>query len=347
MSRCILRARQTLGEAVRTVRPSVNHSAPATLLENVNRALDDFEELIRIHAGDRASFKIMFTDCARTGRGAADLVNRRTAFRATSSIWGVQAKTHLQTALVQPGDDPHLTHLAMVKGFYKLRQLRADAAWTIARTRYMDSDRVVRRSYTLSPIDPAFEGIQGISLLGDFCSRPLPKIREVNMGGGLVRWEVMGNGIGDTAAITCVEGNVAYNVASRYRDEHNPFGETAATVCVPIEVVIVDFIIREDTFGPIAPTAAVYGKLPGSTLFPSTEPECDRLAMDESVTHLGKGPSVLHTPDVPKYPEMARYIFDQLGWDGERFDVYRCRIEYPVVPSAVVIRHDMPDPRST
>ncbi|MCH7702712.1 MAG: hypothetical protein IID37_13600, partial [Planctomycetes bacterium] len=156
--------------------------------------------------------------------------------------------------------------------------------------------------------------------------------------------ELLGNGIGDTAAITCVQGSVVHDAASRYRDEHNRVGTTAATVCIPSEVLILDFLIREDTFGPITPQAAVYGQLPGMTPQPVSNPERHRLALDESVIYLGKGPSVLHSPDVPKYPDMARYVFDRLGWDGERFDVYRCRIEYPVVPSEVIIRHDMPDP---
>ena len=319
-------------------------SVPAAMLEDVTRAFDDFEELIRVHAGDRVSFQTMMTGCAKTGRGAPDLVNRRTAFRASSSIWGVQVKTQLAVALVQPGDDPHLIHLANVKGFFKLRQLRANAPLIIGTILCSDGDGVVRRSFTPRPIDPASEQIQGISLLGEFCSQPLPKVRQVNVGGGFVHWQLLGNGIGDTAAITCVVGNVADNAASRYRDEHNPFGEASAIVCIPSEVVIVDFLIREDTFGPITPEAAVYGLLPGASPFPSTNPDRHQLALDESVIYLGKGPSVLHTPDVPKYPDMARFIFDRLGWDGERFDVYRCRIEYPVVPSEVLIRHDMPDP---
>jgi hypothetical protein len=63
----------------------------------------------------------------------------------------------------------------------------------------------------------------------------------------------------------------------------------------------------------------------------------------ESVTYLGKGPSVLYTADVPRYPELANYAFERLGWDGERFDVYRCRVEYPVLPSTVAMVFDLPE----
>ena len=65
----------------------------------------------------------------------------------------------------------------------------------------------------------------------------------------------------------------------------------------------------------------------------------------ESVMYLGQGLSVLPTREVPRYVELARYATDRLGWDADRFDVYRCRIEYPVMPSTVVLRFDLPEPR--
>jgi hypothetical protein len=41
-------------------------------------------------------------------------------------------------------------------------------------------------------------------------------------------------------------------------------------------------------------------------------------------------------------PELCRYAFERLGWDAERFDVYRCRVEYPVLPSTVVMQFELP-----
>ena len=61
------------------------------------------------------------------------------------------------------------------------------------------------------------------------------------------------------------------------------------------------------------------------------------------MTHLGRGPSVLHTADVPRYSKIAGYVFDRLGWDGSRFDVYRCRVQSPVVPSTVTLQFELPE----
>jgi hypothetical protein len=62
---------------------------------------------------------------------------------------------------------------------------------------------------------------------------------------------------------------------------------------------------------------------------------------------LGQGTSVLPTPDVPRYVEMADYVAERVRWDLDQFEVYRCRVEYPVMHSAVVIRFDLPKGRAS
>jgi hypothetical protein len=58
--------------------------------------------------------------------------------------------------------------------------------------------------------------------------------------------------------------------------------------------------------------------------------------------YLGKGPSVLCSADVPRYPEMAAYALARLGSNGDRFDVYRCRVEYPVLATTVRVIFSLP-----
>lgn len=114
-------------------------------------------------------------------------------------------------------------------------------------------------------------------------------------------------------------------------------------VRTPCEAVVVDLLVREDTFGAIEPEMAVYGEQSGGSSYPAPGSERDLLPIRQPVLSLGKGPSVLHTPDVPRYAEMARFAFDRLGWEAERFDVFRIRIEYPVMPSSVVLRFELPE----
>ena len=99
-------------------------------------------------------------------------------------------------------------------------------------------------------------------------------------------------------------------------------------------------ILEPYGLGEIAPEVLVHGDHRSGDAIPEGR-ECDLLPLRELVVYMGKGPSVLQTLDVPRYPEMAQYAFDRLGWDGEKFDVYRCRVAYPVMPSSVVVRFDL------
>jgi hypothetical protein len=40
---------------------------------------------------------------------------------------------------------------------------------------------------------------------------------------------------------------------------------------------------------------------------------------------------------------MIRYALGKLGWDGERFDVYRVEMQYPIIPTSVIMMHDLPE----
>jgi hypothetical protein len=90
------------------------------------------------------------------------------------------------------------------------------------------------------------------------------------------------------------------------------------------------------------PELAVYSELRGLTA--GEHSEHDELPLYETISFLGYGPTAIHTPEVPRYGEMARYVFDKLGWDGEGFRVYRVLMQYPPIPTAVVMKHDLPEP---
>ena len=106
-------------------------------------------------------------------------------------------------------------------------------------------------------------------------------------------------------------------------------------IVTPSEVLNVDLLIHESMhISDALPRPTVFGSaLGGERLW-----EChdvDELPMRVEVATLGRGIDVLHSPDVPQYPEMARFVFERLGWDADSFYAYRCRVDYPVIPSLV------------
>jgi hypothetical protein len=46
---------------------------------------------------------------------------------------------------------------------------------------------------------------------------------------------------------------------------------------------------------------------------------------------------------MPHYVEMVEDVAERLGIDPEPLRVYRCRVEYPFMPSSVVMCFDAPE----
>jgi hypothetical protein len=322
-------------------------NVPAERVRAVETAVREFERLIDVHAGDRATLEMMLLSHGSEGRRRADLVQRKAALAANSYIWGVQARTQLKTDFLFPAAEKGRLDIATVRGFVGLRRIRPNVPWVIARARIADDRGNVLRPAGREPLDPVEDdpaSSHGAPLLREFCSKPLPRFRRVSGPHGFLEDELVEGDVGNTGAVTCITGEVTRSVASYYRAEHNRIAALVVRMHTPCEALLFDVFMHEDLFGPIEPEVAVYGELQGGPPVPPVEGrERDRLALGESVEYLGKGPSVVHTPHVPRYAEMIRYALGKLGWDGERFDVYRVEMQYPIIPTSVIMMHDLPE----
>jgi hypothetical protein len=317
-------------------------ASPESLREAGDAVLA-FQQVVKDHAGDRSTFDSMISAKA-TPEDAMQvyLENKRLAFRAQRNILGVQAAAQLRCMVIQPAEDPSLADVARIEGLADLRRLRADASLVIARWRPKDDAGKVL-NVELEPLDEPAEGAEGLMLLKEFCSKPLPQVRSVVQAKEGVAFELAGQGVGSRAAITCIEAYVGYASVPRYRQARNQTGANLAIARVPCENLLLDLMVREDTFDKLAPTALVYSEHLSQYHDQAARRDRDRLRLDESLAFLGAGPAALHTPLLPRYAEMARYVFDRLGWEGDRFYAYRCRVEYPVIPSTTVLRFDIPE----
>jgi hypothetical protein len=331
------------GAALRTfLKAARKAGTDEQLVSAATVAAADFDRLVASHAGDRAAFDSMVSPRVATEDAAQiTLQQRRAAFRAQRHIFGVHAKVQLHCLIIQPASNPRMLDLAQACGFLSLRQLRPDAPLVISRVRTTNDDGTVRK-VRREPLDPTPTQATGITLLREFCSKPLPRLRSVPIAPGIACEELASNGVGKQAAITCIEGYVVRAAVPRYREEGNRVGAKPAPIRLPCETLLLDLLVHEDTFGPLTPTAFTCAEHLGEVPSPVTCEEWQRLEPPEPVSYLGKGPSVLYSADVPRYSEMGQYVFDRLGWDAERFDVYRCRVEYPVLPSTVVMIFDLP-----
>ena len=308
------------------------------------RALDEFDEHVRRHADDRTTFDSMVSALVDDEDAAQiTLQHRRATFRGQRHLFGLDVRALMKCLIVQPAEhDPRLLDLVNLTSFVALRRLRPTRAPVVLTPAYTMNDDGTLRDVRREPLTGVGEPAADVSLLREFGSGPALRLGTVPGTPGLVYIEVAGMGVGKTAAVTCVEGHRYRAAVPRYREPGNEVGAHLAEVRIPCETLLLDLLVREDTFGPLSPTVRSAADHLAGVQTPGAHARWQPLEPRETVTHLGKGASVLYTPDYPRYPELGRHVFEQLGWDGDRFDVYRCRIEYPILPSTVALFFDLP-----
>ena len=315
---------------------------PQSQADEVHRAFIRFEELVRVHAGNRSAFDSMIGGISSDGSAQLDLMHRRAAFRAYAHFVGARAKAMLSCSVLQPSQtQPDRFDLLALRGLIGLSTQRREASWEFVSLKITHEDGSLLKHGVTEALDPS-GATDGISLFREFCSEPLPPLRFVPREEGRMSVLVDGDLIDNQSMVTLIAGFLMRESDPRYRTAKDSHMISASAVRTPSEVFIHDVLIRKDVFERASPTVNIYHTLGGGP-FKNTRPEHDRLAMRESVVYVGRGSDALQTEEIPRYSEMVRAAMSRVGWDPSQFDVYRCRMEFPVVPSSVQIAFALPE----
>lgn len=319
-----------------------NGVAPDTI-RRARTAFAHFEESVARHAGSRDAFETMVAELGQegaeaTGTSAADLRNKRAAFRATSLLWGREARVGLGVWIMHPSAIPDLLDGVFIRGLLGLRRTRRTVPLHAVAHHWHGpgpGDPAVKPPVAL---DPRETGPDAIGLLRDFCSQPLPEFRALVRKDGYQRHELVSNALGPS-------GEVDYFIGMAFP------GESAAptsvpeselfmfkTVDLPMGVYIGDILIHRSIWDVHPPEVGVYAGTVAGGGSATEFPESDLLPVTEHAEYLGEGIDAGRTPVVPRYAEMMGYAMDRMGWKGDEFRVFRCRVEFPVLSSRIVVR---------
>jgi len=316
--------------------------AKPELLKTARRAVEEYEQLIRVHSGDRATLEMMGSELSPSGRQQRDEYHRKLLFQGASSVWGVQARVMSKVGIVAPGKMAGMLDFASVSALIDFRRLRPQVTWAMA-TRYWNNDD---GSKMVMPqreaIDPAFNDDDRAPFIGEFCSQPLPELRSFPTATG-TSFELVEGPVGNTGATSCVLGTIQRGIPY-YRSDANEWGEHSAICDTPAELLIVDLFIHSDLAFAIPPEALLISELRGAVRHPCDQRDRNRLPLNEPLQDLGIGPLLLAAPEVPRYSQMVQSVFDRSGWDPQAFHVFRMKIAYPPCPTALVLRYRLPDP---
>ncbi len=261
---------------------------------------------------------------------ALALEARRAAFRALSYLYGVQMAISARCFFLHPGASPDHYDLVLINSSIGLQVNRPFEKLCIGR---FGHEIVADPDAARAPARPIVETSlgarlhDGVPLLTDFCSSPLPRFTVEAKPKSYHEVSVSGQPIGRTGAAT-------FHIAERWPDAAPREEELGFESMVqhPTEVVFHDVLL--------APGIAQQKKPPLTGVFggPYHEirqlrREVDRLDVHAQSAFMGTGVDALQTMEMPRHVEMLRFVCSKLGWNPDTFDVYRCRIEFPVLHS--------------
>lgn len=325
----------------RVFRAAAKQGVPAKVIERASAAYEQFEELVAEHAGDRDSFASMVSALSGDEESAIDVQHRRAAFIANSHIIGVQARTRLVCQIFAPAAAQPLADSIPITGFIDLRWLRADNVPVVLANDRCDvtTERGVERR-GIVPIDEKAHRKFGGALLQDYCSHPIAGIETVEETDGFVKTVLRSHEVGNSSNRTYIVGTRFASPVSLYRAEGNATNILGAYVGIPCQTLVHDVMIHE-SFVLNDPTARAYSEHEGGRA--QYKNTAVPLLQKVTVSYLGNGAEVLHTRDVPRYAEMVEDVAKRVGFELAPLRVYRCRVEYPFMPSSVVMYFDAPE----
>ncbi|MDZ4829573.1 MAG: hypothetical protein SGJ09_05160 [Phycisphaerae bacterium] len=318
-----------------------NAGAPIAAVERVRAMALEFDRMIESHADDRAGFELLLDSMG----GSRPLeIGRKLAFRGNTAIWGLQARVRLTAQFLAPNaQDPSLLDIALVCGLLGVRRLRPVQRWPLFRfARYNDDASPLGTSTNVEPLEPSAAEKKLPWLMSSWCSPPYPPLERVNRADDEVH-ELTDGPIGRTGEFSCMFGFVERGTVPRYADEQNRTGEPASAITLPIETLLFDLFVHRSLLEARRPELCVYGR-PSGTL--SLDPDLrvrQLLPFSERLVELGGSPPQVATPLVPGYEKLVATAFERAGWNPRDFFASRLVLEYPPMPSTVVLRYELPE----
>jgi len=313
----------TRGQLLTLLEAAERGGVPDGVVERARRAVEGFEALCREHAGDRAMLDAMLASLRPGAESGIDERTRRTAFQQNARIWGVQAHTAVRAFILYPGRDGSVMGTAAVAGLVGLHAVRPEAPLVVHAVSRFEGGEGMR----------ALPSEDRSGLLLEFSSPGLEYVTEPGDDRTLVT-RVCAPGIGRRAAVTTF--SLTTSEVPTERLNRVTLGHGTST---PVEACHLELLAPAGLTDARTARVAVYGRRTRVERAIELRSE-DILPVRGEVTALGTMTAVPPLAGVPRWPEVVRHVLERVGAWGTRFDVYRCRVTYPVLHALVCMQVD-------
>ena len=330
----------------RVLEALAGHGASAPQVERARQAMAGVHEVIRTHAGDRATFDRTLDSLRADGNDPSSMeASRRLAFLGNSATWGIQARMRLTLRVLTPSAvRPGMLDIGNVSGLLDLHRLRPTTRWPLGQHYYSKKRRgqetpLPPGEMDVEPLIPSQEGPEGAPFLEEFCSHPLPPVRKVERGQGIVL-ELDEGPVGKAASLSSVFGLRYTGLATMYASEAGKVAENCALLRTPSEVAITDLLVHKDVPMGSEPTARLYSNMEAEVHLGDIASRSE-LPLAEPVEFLGSGPPLMATPHYDRYEELVVRVVEAMGGGLEEYSAWRVVQRYPPIPTMLSVQFEL------
>lgn len=308
------------------------------LAAEVWRAFDAFEQMVETHSGDRNTLDVMVaTPRSRTAEKRLELI-RKNGFLSNAAVWGVRAKLQMSVHMVAPYDDKGTIDALTMCGFVEMQRLRENQPWAIANAMQWDNQH--NQATSVSPLHP--DGlISGGPVLPEFCTSPLPQMREQALNPENRRFELAPGPVGRNSAVDVMLGWRWPSQYSAYETRPGELGQHATRLSTPVEVMTTELWVHRKFASTMQPTMRLYSMLPSGPMFPGDGPDAAVLPLQAEVFDLGYGVSAAASPHYIHNADLIRFGAERIGHDPSDFRGFRATLKFPPIPTMAVLMHPL------
>lgn len=311
--------------------------APACL-ERVQKAVAGVETLINREIGDRYNLDALLCDWVHESRASFELRQRAAAFKAMSSLRGIQVQTFASSWLVHPSRDGEAFDAVQIDALLACRRVRPNAVMHTM-SQNLASPVRPRRMQTVAgkPVTCTRDII--LSQFSEFDSDKMEIQRNDDLTCTLVRDLPLGNQRGaDIVTAVHYPGLFPYN--STVGD--NRTTGVAANVEPPAKVLVLDIFLHDDVWPNVAPELKVFDTVVRGLSHPDDPIRAaDQLECVENVTMLGRGISAFRVEEIARYTDLLQFVCEQRKWDPQSMRGFRVKMKYPIYGSQVCLAFEL------
>lgn len=302
---------------------SAKQPIPKTAVSAVRERYHEFQEMVERHAGDRATFDAMVSGLTNEACEAVDLKSRRAAFRASASLWGMQARMTYRCLIGDIRENGREPLSAIIQGARQVRALRTNR-----------SIPVCRRTITLTKAGRPDEWVPGaiaIGLLEDFCSPDLPRIT-TKIRGSVAHDFIEMKDVGLTARTDVF---LATKLGYCLEDDDNQLGVTSM-IRMPAEEYVADLLTPAGAMDPHSAIVRVLGCMEDVSAAETASDEY-LLPSDHKAEYLGHDLDALNLEGLPRCAEQVRFVLRDMGRSRREHDIFRCRVRFPTLHTCIAL----------